>query len=169
MDDSEWRKLCGSSFQVVGAVKEADLWLNVLVKRCGLDWIRESVDERRGRAGTYRDSDFQRNMWEQCQCWNRVEILYWILAVIGSQWKDWWRGWMWSLFFGLEDEPCWRVLNTLKFVSEVFGASIQETVAVIETEQYVRTAALLCKKKWSKSTLVLQYCDLKNGLNRPFF
>ena len=42
-------------------------------------------------------------------------------------------------FFGLEDETCRRVLNTLKFVNEVFGASSQETVAVIEPGQSVRT------------------------------
>ena len=42
-------------------------------------------------------------------------------------------------FFGLEDETCRRVLNTLKFVNEVFGTSSQETVAVIEPERYVRT------------------------------
>ena len=30
-------------------------------------------------------------------------------------------------------------MNTLKFVNEVFGASSQETVAVIEPGQYVRT------------------------------
>ena len=46
------------------------------------------------------------------------------------------------LFFlggGLEYETCRRVLNTLKFVNEVFGASGQETVAVIGPGQYVRT------------------------------
>ena len=36
------------------------------------------------------------------------------------------------------------MLNTLKFVSEVFGASSQETVAVIEPGQYVRTDEGLC-------------------------
>ena len=42
----------GSSFQVVGAVKETDLRPKVLVMARGLDNIRESVDERRDRAGT---------------------------------------------------------------------------------------------------------------------
>ena len=42
-------------------------------------------------------------------------------------------------FFGLEDETCRQILNTLKFVNEVFGASSQETVAVIEPGQYIRT------------------------------
>ena len=46
---------------------------------------------------------------------------------------------MWSLLFGLENETFRRVLNTLKFVHEVFGASSQETVAVVEPGQYVRT------------------------------
>ena len=47
---------------------------------------------------------------------------------------------MWSLFFGgHEDETCRRVLTTLKFVKEVFGASSQETVAVIEPGQSLRT------------------------------
>ena len=54
VDDSEWRKLCGSSFQVVGAVKEKDLWPKVLVKTHDLDRIRESVDERRGRGGVFK-------------------------------------------------------------------------------------------------------------------
>ena len=42
-------------------------------------------------------------------------------------------------FLGLDDETCRRVLNTLKFVSEVFGASSQDTVAAIQPGQYVRT------------------------------
>ena len=50
--DSEWRKLCGRSFQVVGAVKEKDLWPKVLVETRGTVRIRESIDERRDRAGT---------------------------------------------------------------------------------------------------------------------
>ena len=32
VDDSELRKLCGSSFQVVCTVKEKDVWLKVLVE-----------------------------------------------------------------------------------------------------------------------------------------
>ena len=40
--------------------------------------------------------------------------------------------------FGLEDETRRRVLNTLKFVNAVFGASSQETVAVVDLGQYVR-------------------------------
>ena len=42
VDDSEWRKMCGSSFQVVGAVKEKeknDFWPKVLAKTRGLDRI----------------------------------------------------------------------------------------------------------------------------------
>ena len=49
---SEWHKLCGRLFQVVGAAKEKDLWPEVLVETRGTVRIRESVDERRGRAGT---------------------------------------------------------------------------------------------------------------------
>ena len=44
---------CCRSFQVVGAVKEKDLWPEVLVETRGTVRLRESVDERRGRAGTW--------------------------------------------------------------------------------------------------------------------
>ena len=37
--DSEWR-MCGRSFQVVGAVKETDLWPKALVETC--DTVREN-------------------------------------------------------------------------------------------------------------------------------
>ena len=42
----------GDRFQVVGPVKETDLWPTVLVETRGTVRIRESLDERRGRAGT---------------------------------------------------------------------------------------------------------------------
>ena len=44
--DSEWRTLCGRLFQVVGAVKEKDLWPKVSVETRGTVRLRESVDER---------------------------------------------------------------------------------------------------------------------------
>ena len=53
-DSDEWHKLCGSSFQVVGAAKKPipeDLWQKVLVERRGVDRIRESVDEPAERSG----------------------------------------------------------------------------------------------------------------------
>ena len=48
----EWRKLFGRLFQVVGAVKEKDLWPKILVgtRHRGTVRIRESVNERGGRA-----------------------------------------------------------------------------------------------------------------------
>ena len=49
--DSEWHKLCGRAFQVVGAVKEKQIGPKVLVETRGTVRIRESVDERRGHAG----------------------------------------------------------------------------------------------------------------------
>ena len=61
-----WRNLCGRSFQVVGALKEKDLWPKVLMETRGTVRIRESVDERRSRGLGQRDSGNQRGMWEQC-------------------------------------------------------------------------------------------------------
>ena len=52
VDDSEWRKLCGITFPVVGPAQGKDLWLKVLGKTFGLDTIRESVDEQRAQAAT---------------------------------------------------------------------------------------------------------------------
>ena len=56
-DSDEWRKVRGSSFQVVtvGAAKNPnpeDLWWQkVLVETSGVDRIRESVDEPAERSG----------------------------------------------------------------------------------------------------------------------
>ena len=92
------------SFQVVGAVKEErslakgfgeDMWfsqnlkISWWVERSGWNTGTQSIQRYAGTVSV--------KLLKQ-----RADILYWIWAVIGSQWRDWRRGWMWSLFGALK-------------------------------------------------------------------
>ena len=56
--------------------------------------------------------------------------------------------------FGLEDETCRRVLNTLKFVNEVFGACSQETGYINQT---LIIRAFILRRSCKKSIALIIY------------